>query len=207
MSQNVRLAVLLLAAYAAAQQAGMYTPEAHPSLPSQRCSTPGGCVSVNTSIVLDSNYRWLYNVGGYTNCVNGGFNTTFCPNVETCAKNCPLEGVDYPSYGITTNGDALTQNLYTQNGNVTSILPSRDYLLQDDTTYDLFKLLNQEITFDVDVTKVPYGINGAPYLSEMSPTAGTSAFNTAGAKYGTGYCDAQCPKQNFVNEAVSRAPT
>ena len=65
----------------------------------------------------------------------------------------------------------------------------RVYLLQDDTIYDLFKLLNQEITFDMDASKVPCGINGALYLSEMSPIAGTSVLNAAGAKYGTGYYD------------------
>ncbi|OCL07667.1 glycoside hydrolase family 7 protein [Glonium stellatum] len=199
MSQNVGLALLSLITYAVAQQPGAYTPEVHPSLPSQRCTTSGGCVSVNSSIVLDANYRWLHNVGGYTNCVNGGFNTTFCPDVETCAKNCALEGVDYSSYGITTKGNALTLNLYTQKGGATSMSSPRVYLLQDENTYDLFKLLNKEFTFDVDVSKVPCGINGALYLSEMSATGGASALNAAGAKYGTGYCDAQCPQQNFFN--------
>ena len=69
-SQNVRLAVLSLAAYAAAQQAGTYTP----GPPKSTVATlfhSGGCVSANTSIVLDSNYRWLHGVGSYTNCVNG----------------------------------------------------------------------------------------------------------------------------------------
>ena len=59
----------------------------------------------------------------------------------------------------------------------------------------------------MSVSKVPCGINGALYLSEMSPIAGTNALNAAGAKYGTAYCDARCPKQNFVNGGVSRAPT
>jgi len=36
-------------------------------------------------------------------------------------------------------------------------------------------------------------------LSEMSATGGQSAFNPAGAAYGTGYCDAQCPVQNWIN--------
>lgn len=71
----------------------------------------------------------------------------------------------------------------------------RVYLLQGDTVYDLFKLLNQEITFDMGVSKVPCG---ALYFSEMSLIAGTNALNAAGAK---------CPKQNLVNGGVSRAPT
>jgi cellulose 1,4-beta-cellobiosidase len=43
---------------------------------------------------------------------------------------------------------------------------------------------------------------GALYMSEMSATGSASKLNTAGAKYGTGYCDAQCPKNNFVGDLV-----
>jgi hypothetical protein len=50
--------------------------------------------------------------GGYANCVNGAFNTTFCPDVATCAKECALEGVDYSTHGIKTDGDALNLNLF-----------------------------------------------------------------------------------------------
>jgi hypothetical protein len=195
--------IALLAALASAQQPGAYTPEVHPSLASERCTIFGGCKQVDSSIVLDSNYRWLHNVGGYDPCVPSGFDPTLCPDVETCAANCALEGVDYPSYGITAGGNSLTLNLFTQSGNVTTASSPRVYLLADDETYDVFKLLNQEITFDVDVSKVPCGINGALYLSEMSPNGSASDLNKAGATYGTGYCDAQCPKQNFVNGVVS----
>lgn len=69
----------------------------------------------------------------------------------------------------------------------------------------MFKLMNQEISFDVDISKVPCVINGALYLSEMSPTGSASALNNADAAYGTGYCDAQCPSQNFVNGVVSQS--
>ena len=56
-------------------------------------------------------------------------------------------------------------------------------------------MANKEFTFDVDVSKLPCGINGALYFSQMSPDGGLSEFsgNKAGAKYGVGYCDAQCP--------------
>lgn len=195
--------VPLLATLGAAQQPGAYTPEVHPSLVSERCTAFRGCAKVNSSIVLDSNYRWLHNVGGYDPCVPSGFDPTLCPDVETCAANCAMEGVDYPSYGINANGNSLTLNLFVQKDNVTSLSSPRVYLLSDDETYNMFQLLNQEITFDVDVSKVPCGINGALYLSEMSPNGGASDLNKAGAAYGTGYCDAQCPKQNFVNGVVS----
>ncbi|KAF2870192.1 concanavalin A-like lectin/glucanase domain-containing protein, partial [Massariosphaeria phaeospora] len=119
-----------------------------------------------------------------------GFNKEFCPDVETCAKTCTLEGVDYASYGIRTAGDALTLNIYKTDpvtGVVSSSSP-RVYLLQDEETYEHFSLLNQEFSFDVDVSQVPCGINGALYFSEMNDKGDKNDLNTAGAKYGTGYC-------------------
>ncbi len=68
---------------------------------------------MKTSVVIDAQYRRMHSVGGYTNYVNNGFNTTFCPDVATCAKNCVLEGVDYGSYGISVIGNSLTLNLFT----------------------------------------------------------------------------------------------
>lgn len=58
----------------------------------------------------------------------------------------------------------------------------------------MFKLINKEFTIDVDVSKLPCGINGALYFVEM-PANGDKGVgnNNAGAPYGTGYCDAQCP--------------
>ena len=90
-------------------------------------------------------------------------------------------------------------NLYLNNAGVTTLASPRAYLLANETQYDMFKLLNQEITYDIDVSQVPCGINGALYLSEMLADGGyNSQTNPAGAKYGTGYCDAQCPKTPFV---------
>jgi cellulose 1,4-beta-cellobiosidase len=203
MSQKLFIAASVFAASVLAQVPGTLTPEVHPSLTSQQCTKAHGCVSVNTSIVLDAQYRWMHNVGGYTNCVNNGFNSTFCPDAVTCAKNCALEGVDYASYGIHTSGSSLTLNLFKQENNVTTQSSPRVYLLANDTTYDILHLLNKELTFDIDVSGVPCGINGALYLSEMSANGDASNLNTAGAKYGTGYCDAQCPVNNFVKGVVS----
>jgi cellulose 1,4-beta-cellobiosidase len=193
-------AAALLATVVTAQQIGTNTPEVHPLLPSQKCTRFGGCKTQNTSVVLDSQYRWLHATGGYNNCqVNGGWNSTLCPDGATCAENCAVEGVDYGSYGIQVNGSAITMNLFLQNGNTTSLASPRAYLLANDNTYDMFKLLNQEITYDIDVSGVPCGVNGALYLSEMLSDGGYNAkTNPAGAKYGTGYCDAQCPVTPFV---------
>ena len=59
------------------------------------------------------------------------------------------------------------------------------------TEYQTFNMLNQEFTFDVDVSQLPCGLNGALYLSSMDADGGMSKYpnNKAGAKYGTGYCD------------------
>ncbi len=59
---------------------------------------------------------------------------------------------------------------------------------------------NREFTFDVDVSTLPCGVNGALYLVEMQKDGGKSyPNNKAGAKYGTGYCDAQCPHPTWIN--------
>lgn len=66
----------------------------------------------------------------------------------------------------------------------------------------MFNLLNNEFTFDVDVSNVGCGLNGALYFVTMDADGGMSKYNTnkAGAKYGTGYCDAQCPRDlKFIN--------
>ncbi|KAJ7263907.1 exoglucanase-type cellulase [Mycena rebaudengoi] len=66
----------------------------------------------------------------------------------------------------------------------------------------MFQLLNQEFTFDVDMSNLGCGLNGALYFSEMPADGGMAAFptNKAGAKYGTGYCDSQCPHDlKFIN--------
>ena len=58
----------------------------------------------------------------------------------------------------------------------------------------MFRLKNKEFTFDVDVSELGCGINGALYFVEMEEDGGLKyPGNKAGPNYGTGYCDAQCP--------------
>lgn len=185
------------------QQAGTQTAETHPQLSTQQCTTGGGCTTLSTSVVLDSNWRWLHSTSGYTNCYTGNsWDATLCPDPVTCAQNCALDGADYAgTYGITTSGNALTLKFVT-GANV----GSRVYLLASETEYQMLKLKNQEFTFDVDMSNLPCGLNGALYLSEMDADGGMSKFpnNKAGAKYGTGYCDSQCPQDiKFINGEVS----
>ncbi len=193
---------LSLLAVTYGQQAGTQMTETHPTLPSQQCTASGGCKTLSTSIVLDGNWRWLHSTSGYTNCYTGNsWDATLCPDPTTCAQNCALDGADYSgTYGITTSGNALTLKFVT-GANV----GSRVYLLASETEYQMLKLKNQEFTFDVDMSNLPCGLNGALYLSEMDSDGGMARFSTnkAGAKYGTGYCDSQCPQDiKFINGQV-----
>ena len=75
-------------------------------------------------------------------------------------------------------------------------------MMDSPTTYKLFKLKNREFTFDVDVSNMPGGLNGALYFVDMDRDGGMSKYpnNKAGAEMGTGYCDAQCPADvKFIN--------
>lgn len=203
MASRLVLISAVWASSAVAQQIGTNTPETHPLLPTWECTIKGGCVQKNTSVVLDSDYRWIHGANG-TSCKAEGLDPTLCPDAKTCAANCALEGVDYPSSGIVANGSELTLRLFvnrTSGGRTTgaSLAAPRVYLLENETTYDMFSLLNREFTFDVDVSKLPCGTNGALFFSEMEADGGQSALNPAGARYGTGYCDAQCPSLPFIN--------
>jgi len=63
-------------------------------------------------------------------------------------------------------------------------------------------LKNKEFSFTVDASNLDCGINGALYFVQMDKDGGKSKYanNAAGAKYGTGYCDAQCPHDiKFIN--------
>ncbi|KAH7914645.1 cellulase [Hygrophoropsis aurantiaca] len=194
-------AVLTLLSFLAVvygQQIGTSTAEVHPSLTWQKC-TASGCTTTTGSVVLDSNWRWVHNTGGYTNCYTGNeWDTTLCPDPTTCAANCALDGAEYSAtYGITTTGDSLTLAFETG-----SNVGSRVYLMESNTEYQMFQLLNQEFTFDVDVSNIGCGINGALYFSEMDADGGMAKYsgNKAGAQYGTGYCDSQCPRDmKFIN--------
>ncbi|ESZ96488.1 hypothetical protein SBOR_3110 [Sclerotinia borealis F-4128] len=184
---------------AGAQQVGTSTAETHPALTIQSCATGGTCTDEADSIVLDANWRWLHSTSGSTNCYTGNtWDTTLCPDAATCTTNCALDGADYEgTYGITSTGNALKLSFVTG-----SNVGSRTYLMDSETTYKEFALLGNEFTFTVDVSKLPCGLNGALYFVPMDADGGMSKYatNKAGAAYGTGYCDAQCPRDmKFVD--------
>jgi len=57
----------------------------------------------------------------------------------------------------------------------------------------MFKLKNREFTYTVDDSGLGCGLNGALYFVAMDEDGGKTKHGHAGAKYGLGYCDAQCP--------------
>lgn len=202
MYNSLALAALSMSAGVLAQQAGTLTTETHPPMSLSRCTT-AGCSTESHSIVLDANWRWLHSTSGSTNCYTGQtWDSTLCPDPTTCAENCALDGADYEgTYGIDATGDSLTLTLKTG-----SNVGSRVYLMGTESkNYEMFDLRNKEFTFDVDVSNLPCGLNGALYFVEMDRDGGLSEYanNKAGAKYGTGYCDSQCPQDiKFINGKV-----
>lgn len=200
------LAAWLLSSLAAAQQIGTAVPERHPRLPTQKCTLKGGCRTVHTSVVLDAFSRSLHKVGDPNTACSVG--SGLCSDAASCGKNCALEGIDYAARGIVTKGDALTMNqwLKAADGSYTTVSPRAYLLAENGRDYQDFQLLNAELSFDVDLSKLVCGMNGALYFSEMEMDGGRSRLNPAGAAYGTGYCDAQCPKLGFINGEVIISP-
>ncbi|KAF4781587.1 glycosyl hydrolase family 7 [Colletotrichum scovillei] len=187
-------ALLALAAAARAQQVCTSQAETHPSLTWQKCAAGGTCTNVAGSVVLDSNWRWAHTVEGSTNCYTGNtWNSTLCASGQgaACATKCCVDGADYPgTYGITSSGNELNLKFVTTHAYGKNI-GSRSFVL-----------LGNEFTFDVDVSNIGCGLNGALYFVSMDLDGGLSKFSTnkAGAKYGTGYCDSQCPRDvKFIN--------
>ena len=189
----------MLLGLVAAQTPGK-TPEVHPKLTTWKCTNKGGCKSQNSALVLDSASHPIAQKNNATlGCGNWGSaaDKTACPDEATCAKNCIMEGVsNYADYGVTTKADSIFMKMYGKNG----VASPRIYLLAEgEKKYEMLKLTGNEFTFDVDVSKLPCGMNGALYLSEMEEKGGQSKLNPGGAAYGTGYCDAQCFVTPWVN--------
>ncbi|EGG15505.1 hypothetical protein DFA_10346 [Cavenderia fasciculata] len=177
------------------QKAGKLNPEVHPPITWQQCDATGKCDTIKGEVVIDANWRWVHSDQG-TNCYTGNtWNPTFCTDGVGCSQNCSLEGAQYQSvYGVTTDSSAVRLNFITQGQGKN--IGSRLFLMSNATNYQMFYLLGQEFSFDVDVSKLDCGLNGALYLVSMDSDGGMTRFpaNSAGAKYGTGYCDAQCPR-------------
>lgn len=120
------------------------------------CSQGSGCQTQQKSVTLDANWRWLHNNGGYTNCYEGdSWNSQFCPDPDTCSRNCQLEGVppgDWTNpYGVLSDSNTLRLNFVTQ-GQYAKNVGSRVYMLNNENEYEMFQLLGKEFSFTVDVS-------------------------------------------------------
>lgn len=144
--------------------------------------------------------------GQFQNCYDGNDWTDVCSDNEDCAEVCHIEGARYQeTYGVTTSGDELNLRFVTEHQFGTNV-GSRMYLLENTDTYQMFDLLGNEFTFDVDLSTVACGMNSALYFVPMEADGGVGQFpsNEAGAKYGTGYCDSQCARDlKFLGDTVS----
>ena len=92
------------------------------------------------------------------------------------------EGVDSNdwknTYGVTSQGNGITLKFVTH-GEYSSNVGSRSYLLAPNAQeYQMFHLKNREFTFDVDVSELPCGLNGALYFVEMDYDGGMENYPT-----------------------------
>jgi cellulose 1,4-beta-cellobiosidase len=138
------LSFLALSFLANGQQAGNLTKETHPTMSWSKCSSGGSCTTTAGQVVLDSNWRWLHWKANYTNCYDGNeWDTSACSSAKTCATNCALDGADYRgTYGITTSGNSMTMVFVTE-GEYSTNIGSRVYMMASETKYMMYKLLNQ----------------------------------------------------------------
>lgn len=190
-----RLLFLCSLGLVGAQQVGKVAKEEPPVVVVQRCVNGSGCVDEETFATLDANWRWTHDAEGYQNCfLEGEWTPTFCKDDRNmCASKCAVEGVDAQgyanSYGVKSIPGGLELQFVSGRGNVGSRL-----YLREGESYKMFKLKNREFTLDVDASALPCGLNGAVYFVAMDADGQKGiGDNEAGAVYGTGYCDAQCP--------------
>lgn len=196
--------------------AGNY-PEVHLALAIQQCTLDVGCVTEVTGATLDASHRVPYDPVTLQSCISGwdGWNLDVCQTPTQCASTCHLSGADYQGdYGMLTTSyvhapnhhpDLLQMKLVV-NGPTWDRVGARVFLTSTDTTqYKIFHLLNSELSFDVDLSQAPCGVDASLYLVQMDADGGMAKYpgNAAGAKFGTGYCDASCPKNTrWINGEV-----
>lgn len=203
--QSLLLFATALATLAVTQHVSDKVQEHHPVLVTWKCTNEAGCKPRKSGIVIDELRRPLYQVNAPTlGCgIAGRPNATVCPDAATCQANCAMDGIsNYSTVGVSTSGS----NLYLrqlQAGSLAKLTPRVYLLAQGEDLYETMNLVGQEFSFEVDVSKLPCGMNGALYFSEMKQDGGKSSLNTAGPKFGTGYCDAQCHVPAFIDGEVS----
>ncbi|GKT41612.1 exoglucanase 1 [Colletotrichum spaethianum] len=197
----------LLALLVEAQKAGNTIRQVHPNLSWKKCSNgttaAATCETVNSKVVIDADWRWTHRAGSFLNCYTGNnWDHDYCSSNDVCTAGCEIEGTDPGSlketFGITIDGSRLSQQMNTP-GPFGTARNSRVFLLEEGSErYQTFILMGNEFAFDVELSSVECSINSALYFVAMDPDGGKAKYptNEAGAKYGTGYCDASCPQSN-----------
>lgn len=166
-------------------------------------------------VVLDANYRWLYDSASKTCSLAN----------ESSQESCFLQGSDKKSYqgtyGIFVGADPKNTEVglgYAALGQYASTpnYGSRVFVTDMDAAgggYYLFKLINRELSFTINLRNVPAGMNAAVYLVSMDSLGNLGAESRSGVKNaagwtrGVGYCDAQCPTDlKFVQNLGWREP-
>ena len=207
---------------AVAQAPGDLQAEKHPPLTWSRCHSPGECEQVAGEVTMDQNWRWIHGKDNFRNCYDMNIWVEECEygNSTVCTEACVIEGVgDYErSYGVNASGDSLTLDYVTRvdfsknvgkpisesdfsnpcdpssNYRLRLHLGSRLYLMAETTRYEMFTLMDHELAFDVDLSSLECGVNGALHFLKMDEDGGASRYpaNSAGAEYGAGYCGSAC---------------
>ncbi|KAI0198171.1 endoglucanase EG-1 [Astrocystis sublimbata] len=195
--KNILLGFALLGLSVAQKPIG--GPDNHPKITTYRCTKADGCKEATNYLVLDSDSHGVRQANGGGGCGSWGSgpDPTACPTEEDCAKNCVMESIqDYKTVGVTTKDDELLMEQIVGS----RVVSPRIYMLNEARDkYEMLKLTGQEITFDIDATHLPCGMNSALYMGEMLDDGGQSDLNPGGAAWGTGYCDAQCYVTPFFN--------
>ncbi|EQB46374.1 glycosyl hydrolase family 7 [Colletotrichum gloeosporioides Cg-14] len=185
-----------LALLAEAQKVGDLQQEIHPKLSWKQC-TSSACDTVQGEITIDAEYRWIHVVDDWHSCFERQeWQTDYCNSTQSCTERCAVDGAYYPGYGIVTNGDSISQQ-YETPIDFSKSRNSRVFLMEGGgDKYQTFSLLGNELAFDVDLGTVPCGLNGALTFLAMDADGGLERYegNEAGARYGTGYCDASCTR-------------
>jgi len=196
---------LSLIVLASAQAPGDKFQEGGPKINLYTCDAPGQCKKESLVFTMDANWRYTHLKGEWDNCYKKNLWVSDpCKGDDGlgCAKQCVVEGIpigDYKKkYGIegSRSDDGVKmrfKSVFTAGSEEYTSVGARLYMLKGDNYY-MFRLLNKEFAFDADMSQLECGMNGAVYYIEMEENGGKGkGANTAGAAYGTGYCDAQCP--------------
>ncbi|KAL5480267.1 CBH1_1 [Sanghuangporus weigelae] len=102
MFHRAALLAFTLCAVVRGQQVGTITAETHPALSVQECTSSGSCTT-QQSIVLDSNWRWLHDISGYTTGNNCSTSSGVPEDVESQSPNSQVvfSNIKYGPIGST----------------------------------------------------------------------------------------------------------